>query len=108
VKAKTGQAEELTGWKNIATYLGQPVAVVQRWAKSGLPVTRQGRRVHASRQDLDRWLGRESGAAQPLHIASDDSDLLQYLRGGLTQARSQSSKAPAHSGKKRPARKKAA
>jgi hypothetical protein len=108
VKAKTEQAEELTGWKNIATYLGQPVAVVQRWAKSGLPVKREGRRVQASREDLDRWLGGESGAAQPLHIATDDSDLVQYLRRGLSQARSRPSSRHAHPGKKHPSRKKAA
>jgi hypothetical protein len=107
VKGKSAAAEDLTGWKSIATYLGQPVAVVQRWAKSGLPVTRQGRRVYASREDLDRWLGRESGAAQPVHIATNESDLAQYLRRGLTQARAHSN-APARHRSKRSTRKKAA
>jgi hypothetical protein len=108
VKRKTQPTEDLTGWKNIATYLGQPLAVVQRWAKSDLPVNRQGRQVHASRGDLDLWLARQSGAAQPVHIATDDSDLAEYLRRGLREARSHSAKPSAHSGKKRPTRKKAA
>jgi hypothetical protein len=33
----------LRGWNQIATYLGQPVATAQRWAKSGMPVRKLGR-----------------------------------------------------------------
>jgi hypothetical protein len=37
----------LKGWQKIATFLGQHVTVVQRWAKTGTPVTRQSRIVTA-------------------------------------------------------------
>jgi hypothetical protein len=55
--AKAKQPKSLDGWQEIAEFLGQPSSVAQRWAKSGMPVTRQGRRVHASPDDLNRWLG---------------------------------------------------
>jgi len=49
----------LKGWRQIAEFLGQPVSTAQRWAKSGMPVSRQRRSVHASPEELNRWLGRE-------------------------------------------------
>jgi len=42
------QNEWLKGWKEIASFLGQPVAVSQRWARSGMPMTREGRFMYAS------------------------------------------------------------
>jgi len=39
-----------------------------------MPVTREGRRVHASPEELNRWLGRES-AGEPVHIATEAGDL---------------------------------
>ena len=76
----------LNGWEQIAAYLGQPISVAQRWAKSGMPVTRDGRRVHASRAELNRWLGRES-AGEPVQIATDSADLGSELRRGLSYVR---------------------
>jgi hypothetical protein len=32
--------------------------VTQRWAKSGMPVTHERRRVHGSPDELNRWLER--------------------------------------------------
>jgi phage terminase Nu1 subunit (DNA packaging protein) len=58
--AKAKQRESLNGWQQIADFLGQPISVAERWAKSGMPVTHKGRRLHASRAELARWLGRES------------------------------------------------
>jgi hypothetical protein len=43
--AKAKQTESLDGWQEIAEFLGQPSSVAQRWAKSGMPVTHEGRRV---------------------------------------------------------------
>ena len=78
----------LLGWPAIAKYLGQPVAVAQRWGKSGMPVRRQGRFMAAARDQLREWLGREAGTAAPVHISqSGDQDLLADLRRGLKQAR---------------------
>ena len=34
--AKAKQPESLNGWQQIATFLGQPSSVAQRWAKSGM------------------------------------------------------------------------
>lgn len=79
----------LTGWSNIAAYLGQPVAVAQRWAKDGMPVERKGRSMRASAHELSNWLGKESGAGGPVHVAQEsDEDLLKELRRGLKEAKS--------------------
>ena len=83
----------LTGWPAIAHFLGQPVAVAQRWAKDGMPVERNGRYMTASRDELSKWLGREAGTRQPVHISqTTDSDLLADLRRGLKELRSSAKK----------------
>ena len=78
----------LKGWQQIAAFLGQPVSVVQRWATEGMPVQREGRYVESSRQELNRWLGRES-AGEPVQIATLESDLSAELKRGLTFVRKQ-------------------
>lgn len=78
----------LVGWPTIAAYLGQPVAVAQRWGKSGMPVERKGRSMTAKAEELSQWLGKEAGAKAPVHIAqASDEDLLTDLRRGLKEAR---------------------
>jgi hypothetical protein len=67
---KSAPPAELQGWKAIADYLGQPVSVVQRWAKSGMPVRRKRRYVTASSDELSAWLGKESGIGVPAHIST--------------------------------------
>jgi hypothetical protein len=57
----------LKGWQQIASFLGQPVNVAQRWAKSGMPIVRVGRSITASPADLNSWLAREAGG-EPLHV----------------------------------------
>ena len=80
------QQAPLRGWKNIAGFLGQSLSTAQRWARSGMPVKREGRNVVASRQDLNRWLGREAG--EPVQIATEDEkDLSEELRRGLREIR---------------------
>ena len=80
-------SNELKGWQDIATFLGQPVAVAQRWARSeGMPTKRKGRYVYASREELNHWLGRES-AGEPVQIATEDTDLGAELRRGLSYVR---------------------
>jgi hypothetical protein len=68
--------ERLKGWNEIARFLGQPVAVAQRWARSGMPVTREGRFMYASREELSRYLGREAGLDVP-HREARELRLLQ-------------------------------
>ena len=87
-KAKPSDAGEINGWQAISKYLGQPVAVAQRWAKDGMPVQRKGRNITAQPEELSKWLGRESGAAEPVHVSqSTDEDLVKELRRGLRAAR---------------------
>ena len=60
-----------------------------------MPVTREGRRVQASPEELNRWMGRET--AEPVHIATESADLSSELRRGLAylkkQKRAQNKKA---------------
>jgi hypothetical protein len=78
----------LQGWKQIAKFLGQPMNVAQRWSRSGMPVRREGRFTVAAPDELSQWLGRESGAAQPVHIATgSDTDLAAELRKSLSAAK---------------------
>src|ERR1022692_764652 len=86
--AKAKQTESLNGWQEIAEFLGHPSSVAQRWAKSGMPVTHEGRRVHASPDELNRWLVGES-AGEPVQIATESADLGAELRRGLSFVRKQ-------------------
>ena len=80
--------ETLTSSPAIAKYLGQPVSVAQRWTKSGMPVQGKGRSMIAVPEELSKWLGRESGTREPVHIAQpSDEDLLSDLRSGLKEVR---------------------
>jgi len=77
----------LIGWPNIAKYLGQPVAVAQRWAKDGMPVARKGRSMTARSDELGKWLGKGS-RKEAVHIAqAADEDMLSDLRRALKEAR---------------------
>ena len=76
------QSEELKGWQQIAAFLGEPVGVVQRWASEGMPVRREGRFVTTTTEELNSWLGAESG--KPVHVATGDTDLTAELKRGLS------------------------
>jgi hypothetical protein len=73
--------EKLVGWKQIAGFLGVGVSTAQRWAKSDMPLRRESRKVVASPEELNAWLGRE--VAEPVHIATAASDLTSELKRGL-------------------------
>ena len=80
-------SDQLKGWQEVAAFLGQPVAVAQRWARTeGMPTERRGRYVYASREELNRWLGRQS-AGEPVQITTEDTDLGAELRRGLSYVR---------------------
>jgi hypothetical protein len=85
-KAKK-ESGPLKGWQQIATFLGVPISAAKRWAQSGMPVTHEGRQVQASQEELNRWLGHE--AAEPVQIATDNTDLAAELRRGLSYVRQQ-------------------
>lgn len=75
----------LKGWKHIAEFLGEPVTVVKRWASEGMPIVEQGRFVTSSPEQLNEWLGRESG--KPVHVTTPQTDLTAELKRGITFAR---------------------
>ena len=77
--------EELKGWHQIASFLGEPVSVVQRWANEGMPVHRQGRFISTTADELNSWLRRESG--KPVRVATDSTDLTAELKRGLAFVR---------------------
>jgi hypothetical protein len=79
----------LKGWGQIAEFLGQTPAVAQRWHNAGMPVTREGRFVHASPEELTAWIGTERGKTKPVHIASQGEDLIGDLKQGLSYVRRQ-------------------
>lgn len=76
----------LKGWKQIAEFLGQTVAVAQDWGRGGMPVIHSGRSVTAPWQQLEQWLGRESGSRTPAHISSEATDLSAILKEGVADA----------------------
>jgi hypothetical protein len=82
------QNERLRGWKEIASFLGQPVAASQRWARSGMPVMREGRFMYASRDGFSRYPGCEAGLDLPVRIATANMDLSSDLRRALSYERS--------------------
>jgi hypothetical protein len=59
--------------------------VVQRWASEGMPLRRQGRFVSTTAQELNEWMGRESG--KPVHVATGDTDLTSELKRAVSFAR---------------------
>ena len=75
----------LKGWQQIATFLGEPSSVVQRWAAEGMPVRKQGRYVETTSEELNAWLGKESG--KPVHTVTEDTDLTAELKRGLSYIR---------------------
>lgn len=77
----------LKGWRQIATFMGLPISAAQRWARSGMPVTREGCRVQASPEELNSWMGRET--SEPVHIATESADLSSELRRGLSYVKKQ-------------------
>jgi len=78
-------SDELKGWKQIAAFLGQPVSVVQRWASEDMPVRRQGRLVTTTPEELNDWMGKQSG--KPVHVITDDADLTSELKRAVSFAR---------------------
>ena len=64
--ARSLPADELSSWKEIASYLGVSVRRAQQWETGmGLPVerfnTEHRARVRARRADIDRWLRERTG-----------------------------------------------
>ena len=82
---KKAAPRTLKGWQQIADFLGEPRSVVQRWATEGMPVRKEGRFVSTSVDELNAWLGRESG--KPVHAVTETTDLTAELKRGLSYVR---------------------
>ena len=76
-------SSRLKGWAAIAEFLGQTPSVAQRWHHEGMPVTVEGRFVYAEPEELTRWVGTDAGRVKPVHIASEDENLVEDLKQGL-------------------------
>jgi hypothetical protein len=89
LRAKKKQApappQVLKGWQQISAFLGEPASVVQRWASRGMPVRKQGRYVETTPDELNAWLGKESG--KPVHTVTEGTDLVAELKRGLSYVR---------------------
>ncbi len=84
-KSDAAATAVLKGWKEIAAFLGEPESVVQRWAKEGMPVRREARSVISSPDELNAWMGKETG--KPVHVAREAADLAEELKRGLAFVR---------------------
>ncbi len=84
-KKKAAAPQILKGWHEISAFLGEPSSVVQRWASDGMPVRKHGRYVETTPEELDAWLGKESG--KPVHTVTDNTDLTAELKRGLSYVR---------------------
>jgi hypothetical protein len=58
----------LSGWKEIARYLGTGVRTAQRWEQFGLPVHRARSHLHSTvlvnTEDIDSWLLRRGNGRE--------------------------------------------
>jgi hypothetical protein len=79
--------ETLKGWKAIGEYLGIGAATAQRWAKSGMPVKREGRYMVAEPDDISSWLGREAHMPAPAHVMRADADITAALKQSISAVR---------------------
>jgi hypothetical protein len=96
-EARKTEPQPLTGWSQIAAFLGEPTSVVQRWASEGMPVRRQGRHVETTPDELNDWLGKESG--KPVHVATENTDLTAELKRGLSFVRQEKPAKPTRKAK---------
>ena len=81
------QTNILKGWAAIAGFLKIPGATVQRWAKAGMPVRREGRFTIADPEELLAWLGREAHMSRPAQIATNEADLAAGLKESIVAAK---------------------
>ncbi len=57
-----------------------------------MPVTVEGRFVYAEPEELTRWVGTDAGKIKPVHIASDEENLVEDLKQGLKFVQSKKKK----------------
>ena len=77
----------LKGWAAIGAYLGIGAATAQRWAKSGMPVRREGRFTVADPEEIRAWLGKEAHMSTPAQIVTNDADVSAVLKQSISALR---------------------
>lgn len=77
----------LQGWTAIGGFLGLPTATAQRWARTGMPLRKQGRFTVADKNELQQWLGRESHMPAPAQVVGKSTDLASVLKQSISAAR---------------------
>ncbi len=82
----------LQGWKAIGDYMGIGAATAQRWAKSGMPVRREGRYTVADPEDVRTWLGKEAHMSAPAVVATNDADIGEALKQSISAIRKEKKK----------------
>ncbi|HKW75371.1 MAG TPA: hypothetical protein VJN64_07595 [Terriglobales bacterium] len=83
----TQDSASLQGWVAIAGFLGLPTATAQRWARTGMPVRKQGRFTVADKSELQQWLGRESHMPAPAQVVGKNTDLASALKQSISAAK---------------------
>jgi hypothetical protein len=86
-RSQSDSSEVLKGWTAIAKFLGLTPATVQRWARAGMPVRREGRFTVANRADLEKWIAKESGMPKPAHVLTGDADISAALKESIAAVR---------------------
>ncbi len=88
-RRREGPPQELKGWKGIGEYLGIGAATAQHWAKTGMPVRKEGRFMVADRDELRKWLGEQAHMPGPAHVLTNDADVSAALKDSITALRRQ-------------------
>ncbi len=88
-KPREQPPEKLQGWKTIAEYLGVSQATAEHWAKTGMPVKRQGRYTVADPNELRQWLGKEAHMPAPAEVVTSATDISAALKESLSALRRQ-------------------
>ena len=91
-RGKTTKPKEppakLQGWTAIASYLGVSKATAEHWAKTGMPVKREGRFTVATPDELRKWLGREAHMPGPaVLMPTPGTDISAALKESLSAVR---------------------
>lgn len=84
-KEKPKPDDLLKGWAEIAEFLELPVSTAHRFAKEGMPVSRQGRHIVASREELMQWVATDR-AGRPSAIVNNATDLAAELKRSLKRS----------------------
>ncbi len=86
-KPKEAPPKKLQDWKAITSYLGVSRATAEHWAKTGMPVKRQGRYTVADTKELRQWLGKEAHMPAPAEVLAPGTDIAQALKESLSSIR---------------------